>query len=183
MQNTEITTCPRHPKVETELRCASCGELICSQCMVITPVGAKCRDCGTSKGSRQFSLTPFQTVSAVGVGLLMGAVAGWAVEYYLGIFFTLFLSFAYGGFAGEMIMRASGRKRGVRMEIIAGVTLVAGALLGRVIVAATLLAIPGQAHPEMGLLQVIYDLIAPSPIPIIALGVIVVSAVSRMRYL
>lgn len=183
MTETIANTCPRHPKIETELRCASCGELICPKCLVQTPVGMKCRECGTSRGGRLFTLTPLQTATAVGVGLLAGTVAGWAVEFSLGPLLTLFLAFAYGGFAGEMIMRAAGRKRGVRMELIAGVTIVVGAFLGRFVVAALLMAAPGQANPPLGVLQVLYNLVAPNPIPLIALGIITASAVSRIRYL
>ncbi len=68
-------------------------------------------------------------MSASAIGLLFGMVAGWGVEL-LG-FFMLFVAVAYGTFAGEMILRAAGRKRGRRMELIAGVALAVGAIGGQ----------------------------------------------------
>ena len=77
-QSEPITTCARHPKVETNLRCASCGTPICPKCLVQTPVGMKCRECGTQRGGVLFTLSPGQAASALAVGLLFGVVAGWA---------------------------------------------------------------------------------------------------------
>lgn len=175
------TTCLRHPKVQTNLRCASCGELICPRCLVQTPVGAKCRKCATSRRGDLSKLSPVRVTGAIGAGLAAGAIAGWGVEFSLGFFLTFFVAFAYGGFAGEMILRACGLRRGTTVEIIAGVSMAAGALLGRLIVAATLLASPAHV-PPMGLFDVVIDLVLPSPVPIIALGIVVASAISRIRY-
>ena len=175
----EKTYCARHPKVETNLRCASCDTFICPKCLVTTPVGMKCRDCSAQKGNTLFTLSPLNMACAIGAGLLLGAVAGWCVEFSIG-FFMIFLAFAYGGFAGEMIMRAAGRKRGVRMEIIAGVAMVVGAIGGRLFVTALFLASSG--HPG-SLLEPIRDLVIPSPIPLITIIVIIASAISRIRYI
>ena len=183
IESKTITTCPRHPKVETGLACASCGTLICPQCLVQTPVGAKCKDCASQKGNKLFALTPLQTVLAIAVGLLTGAAAGWAVDLGGLGFFTLFLAFAYGRFAGEMILRAAGRKRGVKMEVIVGLSMAHGAIGGRLLIAAFTLSSPGGGHPPYGVLSVIYDLMVPSPIPIAALAIAIASAVSRIRYI
>lgn len=168
-----IITCPRHPKVETNLRCASCGVPICPKCLIQTPVGMKCRECGTQRGGALFTPSLGNAASASVTGLLFGAVAGWGVAF-LG-FFTLFLAVAYGTFAGEMILRAAGRKRGVKMELIAGIALAVGAIGGRMIVA----AIP----PSFGAVRSIVDLVIPSPIPLISLAIAVASAVGRIRYI
>ncbi len=176
-----VTTCARHPKVATNLRCASCGTPICPQCLVQTPVGAKCRACASGTSGVLFRPSLLQAAMAAGVGLAAGAVAGLAVEFNLG-FLSLFLALAYGGFAGEMIVRASGRKRGVRMEIIAGVTITAGAVIARLL-AAPSIASMGSAHPPLGILNVLADLVAPSPLPLLTLIVAVAAAVSRIRYI
>ena len=176
------TKCARHPKVETNLSCASCGTPICPQCLVQTPVGAKCRDCASQRGNILFELSPMRTVAAVAVGLLTGAAAGWAVEFSRG-FFTLLLAFAYGGFAGEMIMRTAGRKRGIKMELIAGLSIAVGAIGGRLLIVALLLNAPGSVHPPYGVLSILVELILPSPIPIAALVIVIASAVSRIRYI
>lgn len=180
-QTATITTCPRHPKVETALRCATCGELICPKCAVQTPVGMKCRGCGLQRGGVLFTPSTSQAACALGVALLFGMVAGWGVEF-LG-FYMVFLAVAYGTFAGEMILRASGRKRGIRMEVIAGVALAAGAIGGRLVVAALFMRDPGIQLPPFGVFDVIVRLAYPSPIPLISLAVAIASAVGRIRYI
>jgi hypothetical protein len=42
----EAPNCPRHPDVETRLRCSACDTLICANCAVEAAVGYKCPDCG-----------------------------------------------------------------------------------------------------------------------------------------
>jgi len=74
-----------------------------------------------------------------------------------------------------MILRAASRKRGLRMELIAGTALAVGAIGGRMAVA----AIP----PSMGPIGSVIDLVIPTPIPLIALGIAVASAVGRIRYI
>jgi hypothetical protein len=41
----EAPTCPRHPGVETRLRCSSCDAPICPGCGVEAAVGYRCPDC------------------------------------------------------------------------------------------------------------------------------------------
>jgi hypothetical protein len=129
-----------------------------------------------------FRPSPLQASLAAAAGIVVGAVAGLAVEFNLG-FFTLFLAFGYGAFAGEMILRASGRKRGLRMEIITGAAMLAGAVAGRILMAAIVLPSMGSARPPHGVLNVLIDLALPSPIPLIALVIAVAAAVSRIRYI
>lgn len=181
-QSEMSTTCARHPKVQTNLRCASCGTPICPRCLVQTPVGAKCPNCGSNRGGVLFTPSPSQLTGAVVAGLLTGLVAGWAVEFSLG-FYSIFLAFAYGAFAGEMVLRASGRKRGLKMEITTGVFMTLGALGGRIIIGALLLSSPGHVRPPLGIATVLVDLATPSPIPLIALVIVIAAAVSRVRYL
>lgn len=118
--------------------------------------------------------------SASVVGLLFGAVAGWGVEF-LG-FYVLLAAVAYGAFAGEMILRAANRKRGSIMEMIAGIALAIGAVGGRIVVAA-LVVRSGGPHPAWGVFDVVARLVVPTPIPLISLGIMVASAVARIRYI
>lgn len=175
------TTCARHPKVETALRCASCGTLICPKCLVQTPVGAKCKDCASQRGIALFRPSLLQCVGGASVAALFGVIAGWAVEFSIG-FLTFFLAIAYGGFVGEMTLRAAGRKRGLKMEVVAGAATALGAIGGRLVVAALQLS-AGPARPPFGVFSVIADLVQPSPIPLIAIVLVVGSVVSRIRYL
>jgi hypothetical protein len=41
----DTPTCPRHPSVETRLRCSSCETLICPDCAVEAAVGYRCPEC------------------------------------------------------------------------------------------------------------------------------------------
>lgn len=173
----ERTYCPRHPKIETALRCATCGTLICHKCLVPTPVGSKCRACASQQSSALFKPSIAQAIAAAIVALAAGAFAGLAAEF--GGWLALFVAVAYGGFAGGLILRAAGRRRGRRMEIIAGVAMAIGALGSRLIIAGLQLASPGSPLPPYGILNV---LIA-DPIPLAAIGIAVGAAVSRIRYL
>lgn len=159
------------------MRCATCGTLICPKCLVPTPVGSKCKACASQQSSSLFKPSVPQALAAVVVGLAAGAFAGWAAEF--GGFLILFAAVAYGGFVGGLIMRAAGRKRGRRMEIIVGVSMAVAALGARLIVAAMVLASPEATHPPYGILNI---LIA-DPIPLAAIAVAVAGAVSRIRYL
>ncbi len=147
--------------------------------MVQTPVGAKCKQCGTNKGGSLSGITPVRAAAASGVGLVAGAVAGWGAEFAFGLL-TLFLAFAYGGFAGELILRASGRRRGAKLEVLSGVTMILGAVGGRLLVAATLLN-SGHAPPT-GLLDVLADFFERGGIPAAAVVIAIFSAISRIRY-
>ena len=125
VSTTTTTYCTRHPKVETGLACASCGTPICPKCMVVTPVGMKCPDCGHGANSALYQVRADRLILAGIVALLGGAVAALVGE--LG-FLVIFLSLPCGYFAGDMILRASGMKRGRKLEILAGAGMVLGAL-------------------------------------------------------
>jgi hypothetical protein len=114
------------------------------------------------------------------VGAAAGAVAGWAVEFSFGLL-TIFLAIIYGGFVGQMILKACGRKRGVRVEIAAALGMILGAFGGRMIVAAHVLSLHSGARPPLGVWEVIVGLVLPSPIPLIVLVIVVAGAVGRIR--
>jgi hypothetical protein len=40
-----VTTCYRHPKVESHVRCTRCDRYICPDCMREAPVGHQCPEC------------------------------------------------------------------------------------------------------------------------------------------
>ncbi len=127
-----------------------------------------------------FNPTIAQSAAASVVALMFGVFAGWAVDF-LGIF-MIFLAVAYGGFAGELILRASGRRRGRKMEIITGISMVFGALAGRVLIAAIQMA-SVKTHSPINLLSALTDLVWPVPIPLAALIAAVASTVGKIRYL
>lgn len=180
MEAEKTTTCARHPGVETNLRCASCGTPICPRCMVTTPVGMKCRQCGTGVNSVLYQPSVLQMVLAGLVGAAAGAVAGWAVEFSAS-YFTILLAIIYGGFVGQMILNACGRKRGLRVEVPAALGMILGAFGGRMIVAAQVLSLHNGAKPPLGVWEVLVGLVLPSPIPLIAVVIVIAGAVGRIR--
>lgn len=176
---TTPTTCAQHPGVQTSLRCATCGTPICPNCLVVTPVGMKCRKCAAGANSALYRPSAMQILLAILVSAVAGAVAGWAVQFSLG-FLTIFLAIAYGAFAGQVILRASGRKRGLAVAIPAAVGLLTGAVGGRLLVAALLLSSQASQSPPYGVWHVLVDLVIPSPIPLVALIAVIASAVVRI---
>jgi hypothetical protein len=174
-------TCARHPKVETALRCATCGTPICPRCMVTTPVGMKCKRCASGANTALYQPSAVQMLLVGLVGAAAGAVAGWAVEFSSLGFLTLFLAIACGGFAGEMVLRACGRKRGPKVEVPAAIGMILGAFGGRMIVAAQVLSSHAGARPPLGVWEVLLGLVIPSPIPLIALVIVMGGAVGRIR--
>lgn len=118
-------------------------------------------------------------LTAAFAGLLFGVVAGWGVDFF-GLF-VLFVAAGYGVVLGEAIARTSGRRSGLALEIPAVCATLIGAVSGRIAVAMLLIR-SGDAMPPLGLLDVVVDLVRPSPVPLIALFVIVTFAVGWMRH-
>ncbi len=106
--------CARHPHRPTVLRCGKCGQPICIECTVQTPVGARCRECAQLRPLPQFDVRPSQFAKAAVNGLFMSA--GMAVicfEFLRIVPFSMWLTPVLAGYAvGETIHRSANRKRG-----------------------------------------------------------------------
>lgn len=178
MTETTTTYCARHPKVETAVTCASCGKPICPKCMVYTPVGIKCRECGLSKGGTLFKVSPGRLALAFVTALAAGVVA--ALLGHLG-FLVIFVAMGYGYFAGSVILKASGMKRGLKLEIITVVAMVIGALALKLLPSLmTAKSFDAFAHKVLSMSSSgsIFD-----PFFWIALVISSACAVSKIRYL
>lgn len=113
---TQVVNCPRHPAVETALRCSRCETPICPRCLVQTPVGARCRDCARIVKSPIYTLSGAHLaragVAAVAGGIVMGLIWGFVLLPFTFGFLSIFLGAALGyGFTRAMEY-ATGRKRG-----------------------------------------------------------------------
>jgi hypothetical protein len=115
--------CYKHPKEETGLSCGRCERPICTRCVVQGPAGVRCRDCASLKGSPLYKVAPGRLAAAIAVSVVLGL--GGCFVYQIP-FLLLFIAPAYGGFVGDMVLRASGQKRGTLIEAIA----VGGVVLG-----------------------------------------------------
>jgi hypothetical protein len=119
--------CERHPNVETNLLCGRCETAICPRCMVMTPVGARCPKCAQVRRLPTFQVGANMVLRAIGVGIVfavgVGALWGFVNSFnFLRGFFDLIIMMVIGYFAGEVISNATNRKRGVSLQIVAGVT-------------------------------------------------------------
>jgi hypothetical protein len=115
--------CATHPSVETELTCSRCGKPICPRCLVITPVGARCRECARLRRLPTYQLGTIVILRGLGAALITGAAAGalWAFlfPYRLGAFIGLFLGLGLGYAVGESVSWAANRKRGPVLQGVA----------------------------------------------------------------
>lgn len=132
-----MTQCPRHQDVETNLRCGQCGDPICPRCMVYAPVGSKCPDCASIGGPVMFKVTQSDIirigilggVAAIGIGAIAAVIltALWSLDILEGTNSSIWLIVAgVAQFAGVMgvaqtMQAISGRKYANSLRILAGV--------------------------------------------------------------
>ncbi len=111
-----VVTCPRHPEVETALRCNRCDSPICPRCSVLSPVGMKCKDCAKSLRSPIYVVKPGQFARAGAAALVGGVVMGnvWGLvllPFSFG-FFSIFLGVGLGVAFTRLLEVTTGNKRG-----------------------------------------------------------------------
>jgi hypothetical protein len=125
-----IVYCTAHPKVETGLRCSRCDTPICPRCLVMTPVGARCKACARLSRLPMFVAGPRHVLLAVAAGLgsaLLGAVALLFIPSFGFLTLLLYAGFGYG--VGEAVSLATNRKRATALAWIAAACAGAGALV------------------------------------------------------
>ena len=167
--------CYRHPKAETLLRCQKCERPICTDCSRVSPVGSRCPDCTTIRSSSLFQVG----ADRLAIGALAGLVAGFVVGYLLlflsGMgFFLIWGGLLGGGAIGEAVLRVIQRKRGPRVELLTGLTAAAG-----ILIAFGVWYVSRGSVAEMGAML---EALQRRPYFVVAAGVAVFSAVSRVRF-
>jgi hypothetical protein len=165
--------CVKH-KVETFLRCGKCDTPICPDCMVASPAGTRCRDCASLRGSPLFEVRSDRLAVSLIVGLTVATIGGFilASAGTFG-FLLLWASLFYGGIVGEAVLRTVHRKRGIKVEVTAGACALLGALMGLAAWMQT------QGLP----LTQFATLLGSRPFFLIAVGIGVFAAVSRVRFI
>ena len=123
-EETETFPCATHPNVQTSLRCGKCEKPICPKCMVMTPVGARCKECADVRRLPTYRLSGADYLKAAGTSLVMGIGVGlvwglieWMLPSYL---FTLILAGGAGWLIAEVVGRSVNKKRGTWLSILAG---------------------------------------------------------------
>src|SRR5690606_34287061 len=101
---------------ETGLRCGRCDKPICPTCMIMSPVGARCRACSPVVRAHMYNISGVHIAKAAGVavggGMLMGLAWGFigiAISYG---FFLIFSGAGLGYAFTRMMEWATHGKRG-----------------------------------------------------------------------
>lgn len=166
--------CKCRRQAPTGLRCNRCNVPICPDCSIVAPVGMMCRGCARGGKSRLYEVSPGSLGLAFLACLAVGSFGGWIMAFFgfgLG-FMGLWAAFVYGLLVAETALRVTGRKRGTIMEILVGVCVALGLIIG--------LGIQSTFSPEMGRLLLYY---LKSPFLYLSVGIAIVSAVGRIRSL
>ena len=132
-----------------------------------------CRSCASGAKGKLFEINPGVFAAAAGIGVAAAIFGGWILTnrgLSLGTLFELVLGFIYGTGLGELILRVTGRKRGTKMEVLAGALPIIGLLVGRII--NETFEMPGIA--SVGLF---------SPVSLCLYAVAAYGAVNRVRFL
>jgi hypothetical protein len=114
---------------------------------------------------------------AVVVGLAAASFGGWLItsrEFRVGLLFELVVGFFFGTGVGEIVLRVTSRKRGAKMEILAGSVVVAGLIIGHAIN----YMIDGM--PQSATFMSLFLL---NPMALVMYGVSAFGAVNRVRFL
>jgi hypothetical protein len=122
----QVVPCPADPEVETSLRCGRCDTPICPRCLIITPVGARCRACARLRRNPLYDVSPLYYLRAIGAGLAVALVCGFVVPFIP--FFGLFALMILGWLTGSAVAAAANYKRGTGLVVVAVVTTVLGAV-------------------------------------------------------
>lgn len=139
-----VNYCDTHRKVETMLSCGRCEKFICPRCMVQTPVGIRCRDCGQARPLPQYTVAPpryvFAMLAALALAIACGVVWAAVMDAAGGFFFVPWLCSGGAGYViGEGVSMASGRRKTWLLSMFAvwAAAIAYGIMLG------SLLAQPG----------------------------------------
>jgi len=122
---TTTPTCVNHPKVETRLTCSSCGDPICTRCMVTTAVGQKCPRCAKQSGRAKGNPEPQLLARAFGAGLAVAAAGGFLLLVAVP-FAGLLLALAHGFVVGAAVRWAARRRTHAWLGLVAAVAVLVG---------------------------------------------------------
>jgi tetratricopeptide (TPR) repeat protein len=129
-QPVETLYCHWHPDRETLLRCNKCGKPICTECAIRHPVGLRCKECAQVVRSPIYAVSLPELGLAGIVGLALGTGAGFLMTFIAGFWFvTWIIGPIVGSFIAEAMSRVIRYKRGVAMQVLAGLCIALGVLI------------------------------------------------------
>ena len=119
----EPTYCAVHSDTPTNLRCSRCDKPICPRCMVHSPVGIKCQECGQGVRLPVYDVPVSYLARAILASLLIGVGGGLAIALVVrpllyGIIHIAAMA-GFGYLLAEGVGLATNRKRGRNLQYVA----------------------------------------------------------------
>ena len=124
----EKTYCAVHTDVESGLRCNRCGRYMCVRCAVPTPVGYRCRECVNQHQDAFYKATARDHAFAFFIALGLSVPLGFVLSKML--FLAILFGLPAGAAIGELVWRATGRRRGRYVPLLVGIGIALGVLIG-----------------------------------------------------
>ena len=124
----ETLHCIDHPHRETNLRCNRCGAPVCTDCIVRTPVGFRCKECVKVQQASFFDVRWYDYPVAAIIALVL-SIPGAVVASALGLWFAIILSPVAGGLIGGAVHWAIGQRYGRWIWLLVGACIVTGSLV------------------------------------------------------
>jgi len=141
----------------------------------VSVVGSRCPECATNKSSPLFQVGADRLALGALAGVSSSFAIGWLLFFLSGLgFFLIWGGLLGGGAVGEAVLRTIRRKRGSKVEIMTGVSALVGMVLAFCAWYGTR---AGGMDPEamLGFLHM-------RPYSLVAAGIVIFSAVSRVRF-
>ena len=120
--------CIDHPHRETVLRCNQCDAPVCTDCVVRTPVGLRCKECIKAQQAIFFNTVWYDYPLAALIALALSVPAA-VITSLAGWWFALIISPFAGGLIGGAVHWAIGRRRGRWIWLVVAVCVVLGAFV------------------------------------------------------
>lgn len=121
---TQPSYCSKHKDTPTSLNCGKCNKVVCAQCLVHTPVGVRCADCGQGRPPPTYDVSKKLLALAAGVSICLGVTGGigLVVLKSLGFgspYFSILAFIGLGYVIAEGVSTSTNRKRGRTLQYIA----------------------------------------------------------------
>lgn len=183
------TFCAVHPSVATTLRCNKCGRYMCSRCAVRTPVGYRCRECVHQQQDVYFNANQVDYVIAFAVCAVISVPATY-IAPRLGLFILIFAGLLGGGFIGEIVHRAVGKRRGRYLWLAAAAGIVVGGIVALLPVFSQTFSMLGAIQAQVqrspgaaGLSNDALGVLLPILLePLVFVGICAAMVIARLRY-
>jgi hypothetical protein len=124
--------CTNHPNIETLLRCSRCNRPFCTRCLIRTPVGYKCKECLSNQQAGYYTAT-LMDYAVAGITSFFVSMLGGAIAVVVGRLFLLleiFYAPMAGGAISEVVWRASSKRRGRYLWLVACGAFIVGSAMG-----------------------------------------------------